>query len=35
VKTCQIVMGFTILKEGSVWNTFPPHTHKRRSEFYM
>jgi len=33
--TCQIVMGFTILDEGNVWNTFPPHTHKRRSEFYM
>ena len=35
VKTCQIVMGFTILESGNVWNTFPPHTHKRRSEFYM
>ena len=35
VQTCQIVMGFTILEEGNVWNTFPPHTHKRRSEFYM
>lgn len=33
--TCQIVMGFTILESGNVWNTFPPHTHKRRSEFYM
>lgn len=35
VTTCQIVMGFTILESGNVWNTFPPHTHKRRSEFYM
>lgn len=35
VKTCQIVMGFTMLETGNVWNTFPPHTHKRRSEFYM
>jgi len=35
LSTCQIVMGFTILEEGNVWNTFPPHTHKRRSEFYM
>ena len=35
VETCQIVMGVTLLEEGSVWNTFPPHTHKRRSEFYM
>lgn len=35
VETCQIVMGFTQLAEGNVWNTFPPHNHKRRSEFYM
>ncbi|WP_417624295.1 5-dehydro-4-deoxy-D-glucuronate isomerase [Paremcibacter congregatus] len=35
VETCQIVMGFTELDKGSVWNTFPPHTHRRRSEVYM
>ncbi len=35
VETCQIVMGFTMLEEGNVWNTFPPHTHKRRSEYYL
>lgn len=34
VETCQIVMGFTELKEGNNWNTFPPHTHPRRMEIY-
>jgi 4-deoxy-L-threo-5-hexosulose-uronate ketol-isomerase len=35
VKSAQLVMGFTELHSGNVWNTMPPHTHTRRCEIYL
>lgn len=35
IKTCQLVVGMTMIAKGSNWNTMPAHVHERRSEAYL
>ena len=35
IESCQLVMGYTELESGCIWNTMPCHTHARRTESYL
>ncbi|WP_024573409.1 5-dehydro-4-deoxy-D-glucuronate isomerase, partial [Bacillus subtilis] len=35
IKSCQLMMGITMLDQNNNWNTMPAHVHDRRMEAYL